>query len=698
MRLTIAKSGWLVVAALFGTGTGAGGAQVTDDIEFLRFPMVQIVSAAETPTVAYLVRQDDKTRLRFVRAPELKPVELSVQPDIDGQPISDIRISPDGKRVAFVTGTVINGREDGYNPAALLIPPRATVWLVDARAGAEAIRVDVGANPIFTPDSRHLFYRQGRDIRSVDLDGEEVKPGLSISGGGAFSEPIWTRDGKSMFFVQDRGGWTFLGQYELGSDRIRWLVTGADRLGSVALSPDGKSVAYLRWPSRTHSVANDRFENQSFSLETVDIESGAVTYLWRSADRAGVQSLVLGGDAADMLRWADDRNIVFRAEQDGWARLYAIARSGGTPRALTPTGCEVAESDLVGPDVLLVIHNCRDLDARQMSTVTVSTSAEHPIESAVAVVSNAAAIGDGRLVAYAGAGSDQPSMLRIIDVKTNKLVFIEQPMAYGYTYSFKAPPPRVVQFEATDGVTISGQLFLPATNGPHRALVYVHGGPNRQMFPAYHFNQYYAYVYAINRRLAELGFVVLSVNFRSGTGYGRDFREAAGRGWRGASEYQDVLGARHWLAQRSDVDPKRIGIWGGSYGGLLTAQALARNSELFSAGVAVHGLYDWSWSSAIPGHMNPSGFFGVGATDRNLAFDASPVSRVDGWTSPVLLFSGDQDMNVDVLETVDLTRRLQDRGVDVRTVIVPGEAHLMIRQASWIQLWNEQVRFFDEHL
>jgi dipeptidyl aminopeptidase/acylaminoacyl peptidase len=190
--------------------------------------------------------------------------------------------------------------------------------------------------------------------------------------------------------------------------------------------------------------------------------------------------------------------------------------------------------------------------------------------------------------------------------------------------------------------------------------------------------------------------VVLAVNYRSGVGYGRAFREAANRAWRGASEYNDVLGAGRWLASRRDVDPKRVGIWGGSYGGLLTGQALARNSELFAAGVAVHGVFDWSWPSPISGHLNPSRFFGVSEADRPRALAASPLGAIDGWKSPVLLFSGDQDMNVDVAETVDLTQKLRARNVDVRTVLLPGESHDLVRHSSWQRLWDESKRFFSE--
>ena len=670
-------------------------AQVGDDSSFLKFPMATAVSNAEVPAFAWLVRQGENSILMFARAPDFRPVKLFAQTDVDGQPITSVEISPNGKFVAFRTGVPFSGTGEAFNPASLIETPKATLWLMATDAGAKPVNIGAGTVHSFSPDGKRMLFRQGRDLMSVDLADPAAKPTMLVPGGAGFGQAVWTKDGRTMFFVQDRGGWSFLGRYTLGEDRVRWLVTGPNRLSSPALSPDGRTVAYLRWPAREHTRAYDLTENQPFAVETVDVASGQVRTLHEPEGSAGSQS---SDDPEGHLRWADDRNIVFRSEEDGWARLYAIARTGGKPRPLTPGNCEVAESELAAPDTLFVIHNCRNIDTRQLSRITVSSARERPIPSDDVVMGLAAAVGDGRYVAFTGSNAQDASLLRVLDLASGKLALAERPSDHGYSHRFKAPAPQVVRLKASDGGTVPAQIFLPATKGPHPALVYVHGGPPRQMFPAFHFGSYYAHDYALNRRLAELGYMVVSINFRSGVGYGRAFREAPNRAWRGASEYADVLGAGRWLAQRDDVDPKRIGIWGGSYGGLLTAQALARNSDLFAAGVAVHGVFDWSWPSPTPGHQNPSRLFGVGEADKPLAFQSSPLGAIAGWKSPVLLFSGDRDMNVDVLETVDLHQKLRDKGVDVRTVIVPGEGHDMIRHSSWVELWRETRRFFEEKL
>jgi dipeptidyl aminopeptidase/acylaminoacyl peptidase len=130
--------------------------------------------------------------------------------------------------------------------------------------------------------------------------------------------------------------------------------------------------------------------------------------------------------------------------------------------------------------------------------------------------------------------------------------------------------PKKVIFKAPDGVEIHAQWFESSTGGGKRpAIVYVHGGPPRQMLLGWHYSDYYTNAYAQNQYLASRGFIVLSVNYRLGIGYGHDFHRPANAGALGASEYQDVKAAAEYLQRSPEVDPKRIGIYGGSYGGFL---------------------------------------------------------------------------------------------------------------------------------
>jgi dipeptidyl aminopeptidase/acylaminoacyl peptidase len=223
--------------------------------------------------------------------------------------------------------------------------------------------------------------------------------------------------------------------------------------------------------------------------------------------------------------------------------------------------------------------------------------------------------------------------------------------------------PQQVIYTATDGMQIHAQLFLPPGGSPgqkHKALVFMHGGSRRQMLLGWHYMDYYNNAYGMNQYLASQGYVVLSINYRSGIGYGLNFREAINYGARGASEFNDVEGAGLYLKSRPDVDPAHVGLWGGSYGGYLTALGLARASNLFAAGVDFHGVHDWSARGGNPNNPVPA----AAPTDASrLAFESSPMAAVRTWKSPVLLIHGDDDRNVNFSETVTMAAALRQQGV-----------------------------------
>ncbi len=258
--------------------------------------------------------------------------------------------------------------------------------------------------------------------------------------------------------------------------------------------------------------------------------------------------------------------------------------------------------------------------------------------------------------------------------------------------------PQQVIFTAADGMKIHGQLFLPANAGDgkrHPALVFFHGGSRREMLLGYHYMDYYSNAYAMNQYLASLGYIVLSANYRSGIGYGLNFREAINYGASGASEYNDVQGAGLYLRNRADVDAARIGAWGGSYGGYLTALALARSSDMFAAGVDFHGVHDWS-ARLRQGGPNTA----PGAEDSNMrvAFESSPMASVKTWKSPVLLMQGDDDRNVDFSQTVTMARALRAQGVEFEEHVFPDEIHGFLMHKSWVTAYGLTADFFGRKL
>jgi len=258
--------------------------------------------------------------------------------------------------------------------------------------------------------------------------------------------------------------------------------------------------------------------------------------------------------------------------------------------------------------------------------------------------------------------------------------------------------PSQVIFSSTDGIKIHGQLFLPPGLRPGErrpAVAFFHGGSRRQMLLGFHYLGYYSGTYAMNQWLAQQGYVVLSVNFRSGTGYGLEFREALNYGATGMSEYHDVMATGLYLQGRPDVDPRRIGLWGGSYGGVMTAMGLAKSSDLYAAGVDIHGVHDWNSGiqNFVPSY-NPL----ERPEAARLAFESSPLRWVDTWRSPVLLIHGDDDRNVNFNESVRLIAALRARKVDVESLVLPDEVHDFLTFANWDRIYRATADFFHRKL
>jgi len=254
--------------------------------------------------------------------------------------------------------------------------------------------------------------------------------------------------------------------------------------------------------------------------------------------------------------------------------------------------------------------------------------------------------------------------------------------------------PQQVIFPAADGMQIHGQVFLPpnAAAGKHPAVIFFHGGSRREMLLGWHYMFYYHQAYAFNQYLASRGYVVLSVNYRSGIGYGEEFREALKYGPNGGSEYNDVLGAGRYMRGRADVDGARIGLWGGSYGGYLTALGLARNSDMFAVGVDLHGVHDWNLEIAntIPLY-EPEKRLEV----AKVAFESSPMASMGTWKSPVLLIQGDDDHNVEFSNTIRLTEALRKQGVRFEQLVFPDEVHDFLVHAHWMEAYSTTSRFLD---
>ncbi|HEX8448193.1 MAG TPA: prolyl oligopeptidase family serine peptidase, partial [Allosphingosinicella sp.] len=444
-------------------------------------------------------------------------------------------------------------------------------------------------------------------------------------------------------------------------------------------SPDGREIAFIRHLDAPLGSARD--SGPYWSIRIVDSATGAGRELWAAPSGPGGRYYESRGQD---LFWSQDGQLVFPWERSGWLHPYALdSATGGTPRDLTPGAFEV-EMFMLGADGRSLVYagNSGDLDRRHIWRRPLSGGA--PVRLTGGKGIETAPVLGGTALAAIATDVSRPAYAALIEDGLKPLG-TSIPAAGFVT-------PEAVLFRAEDGVEVHGQLFRARGAGKHPAVVYVHGGPRRQMLLGFHPSGYYSNAYVFNQHLAARGYHVLAVNYRSGTGYGSAFRDTPGLGRGGASEYRDVLAAGRWLAARPEVDPARIGIWGGSWGGYLVALGLARNSELFAAGVDFHGVH--SMLKPLPGNLSPD----AQNDARRLQWDSSPLGAIERWRSPVLLIHGDDDRNVDFSQSVLLAQELAARRIRYRELVFPNERHSFLLHSNWLASFRAADSFLADEL
>jgi dipeptidyl aminopeptidase/acylaminoacyl peptidase len=653
-----------------------------------------LIASKQGDKVAWIFDHQGKRNIWIAEAPAFAGRQLTRYNADDGQEIAQPIFSPDGNWIAYVRGGEENSDKEIPNPTSDPTGARQEVFAVNTRTGF-VVTMGEGNSPIFSPRSNQVIFANEGHLWSAALPvpprktAGEAKKLFEIRG--RVESPAWSPDGSQLAFVSVRSDHSFIALFDPKQSSIRFLDPSVDRDIAPRWSPDGRSIAYIRLFNVADTYSADRERLLPWAIHVVDVASGKGQAIWRSGTTEMDSFSRLPMDD-DMLQWAAGNRLVFASEKDGWAHLYSIPAAGGEALLLTPGAYEI-ENVAWSPDhsVLVVAANAGDIDHRHLWRVTLTGGEPQRISEGDGIEMYPAIVNGNRQIAFLHATPLTPFLPYISDLngKGTKLL-AAQALPGDFPYNQLVEPETVV-FKAADGLEIHGQLFKPKNlQGRAPAVVFMHGGPIRQMLPVWHYNYYYHNAYAMNQYLASRGYVVLSVNYRSGIGYGRAFREARHRGPRGASEYQDIVAAGKYLKARNDVEAKHIGLWGGSYGGYLTAMGLARDSELFAAGVDLHGVHDWSRRvGAAP--------WATGELVK-LGRESSPIVSVDKWKSPVLLIHGDDDRNVAFNQTIDLVRRLREHNVVFEQLVFPDDVHDFLRHEHWLRAYHAAADFFDRKL
>jgi dipeptidyl aminopeptidase/acylaminoacyl peptidase len=642
---------------------------------------------------AWVENAEGVRNIWVAEAPEYSGRQLTAYTKDDGQTLNNLQFTPDGLQLLYVRGDGPNRAGELPNPLSEADSAERVLYRI-ALDNGEPEKVRDGGGVTLSPDGSSAVYADKGNVWQMPIDDpDEAAELFAVRGGpGSFA---YSPDGSLLAFVSGRGDHSFLGVYSFQDDTIRWISPGVWRDDSPAWSRDGTRIVFRRRLNAPRQLFSPVRETVPFSIRVADLATETSREIFQASEGPGSVSSTWGGSS--VLHWGAADHIVFPWEKNGWLQIWSVPASGGNAKLLTPGAGEVQYAD-ISPDSREMIYdsNVGDIDRKHLFRVRIDGS--RPAEK---ITTGSGIEWGGRItasgaVAFLASNGTTPAHAEILDATGRRDLHTDW-MPDDFPRAHLVEPQQVV-FSASDGMMIHGQLFVPDNipEGERRpALLFFHGGSRRQMLLGFHHRGYYHNAYALNQYFASQGYVVLTVNYRSGIGYGLNFREALDYGATGASEFRDVTGAGAFLRGRSDVNPEQIGLWGGSYGGYLTALGLARASDMFAAGVDLHGVHDWN---VTLNGFRPQYNRGEFPEFAKLAFESSPLADVDTWRSPVLLIHGDDDRNVPFQESVNLAYALSIRGVYFEQLVFPDEIHGFLLHRSWTSAYRATADFFGRML
>lgn len=430
-------------------------------------------------------------------------------------------------------------------------------------------------------------------------------------------------------------------------------------------------------------------DNKDDWILALDPATGKTRVLFSEHDDAWIGRL-----GAFTLGWMkDDRHIYFQSERDGYAHLYTMPYDGGQPRQLTSgkwevTGIELSDDKshffLTTSEVHPGERHLYIMDAEGGERVKV-TSAPGNHDATLSP--------DEKSMAIVYSYSNRPPELYIQDNRpgATPMKITSSPAPEFWNYEWIDPP--IVNFKARDGLMVPARLYKPKNfkrGGP--AVVFVHGAGYLQNVHRWWSSYFREYMF--HHFLMENGYMVMDVDYRASAGYGRDWRTAIYRHM-GGKDLDDQVDAAAWLVREHGVDAKRIGIYGGSYGGFITLMAMFTQPDVFAAGASLRPVTDWAHYN----HPYTSNILNVPQDDAEAYRQSSPIYFAEGLKGALLICHGMVDTNVHFQDTVRLTQRLIElRKENWEVAIYPVENHGFVEPTSWADEYKRIFKLFETNL